>query len=93
MSKLRFSVFDDCPVSVTRKDGTPVPPEEAAKFPSVQIEFVYRRGDDPEEAVPVACFMIINGQRIAKRKAGQWVSIIRGLPVINEEPAPHWTLQ
>lgn len=41
--------------------------------PKVQIEFV---GKDPEH--PDKVFFVVNGQRMAERENGQWVSLVPG---------------
>jgi hypothetical protein len=80
MSKRRkFSIFDDMESVLT----TDIRTGKIVYNPSrMQVEFVYYEGADPEKSVPTAIYIVIDGERIARRgrEGGipAWVSMKKG---------------
>ena len=61
LSKRRtFSTFDDIErVTVSNKrTGEPAPDDAMGRM---QVEFVFHEGKNPEEATPIAIFIVMNG--------------------------------
>jgi hypothetical protein len=83
MTKQRktFSVFlPFCEKGSGRRldTGEPIPKEVEENR---KLEAVYYKGDDPETAVPIAAYVVVDGKRVAKRINRQWVSLVPNVSV------------
>ena len=73
-----FSVFDDMESVLTTniRTGEPAPDDAMGRM---HVEAVYYEGKDPERAIPIAIYIVMNGARIAYRGReggiSAWVSM------------------
>ena len=86
-----FSVFDDMAgVTVSNKrTGEPAPDGAVGRM---QVECVFHEGKNPEEAPPIAIYVVLDGTRIAYRgrEGGMpgWIAMKDGVVFHNGIGAP-----